>query len=331
MNQAESQIAAATASHAGEGERTVMSARRLTKCYGRGDARSDALIGVDLDVREGEIVGVLGPNGAGKTTLVSILEGVIEADSGTAMVLGEDVRDPDALTRIKPRLGISMQHGVLPPLLKVVELLEFKRALYPVSRDTDELLERLGLETKRGAQYRHLSGGQQQRVVLAMALVGDPELMFLDEPTSQLDPQARRIVWDMLMEQRQRRNAGILVTTHQMEEAERFCDRVLILDHGKVIASGTPRTLIAAHCPERFLEFATSPQQDLTFLPTAEVGEPRGDGLMAVRIRDASLDAVLSDLLRRHGSGELVLEELRVTSQTLEDVFIALTGRGIRA
>jgi ABC-2 type transport system ATP-binding protein len=303
--------------------------RGLYKGYGDGDRRVEALLGVDLEIHPGEIVGVLGPNGAGKTTMVSILEGVIGADSGEARVLGEDVGSRQGIARVKPRLGVTMQNSVLPPLLKIPELMRFKRTMHPRSRDPDELLEALGLDGKRDALYRTLSGGQQQRVVVAMALVGDPDVLFLDEPTSQLDPQARRAVWDLLADQRRRRDAAILVTTHQMEEAERLCDQVLVLDRGRVIARGRPRDLIAAHCPERNLEFAT------TRLPAdlggrATVAEPRADGLVPVRLQSDHVETSLTDLLARQARGELVVEDLRITSQTLEDVFIKLTGRGIR-
>jgi len=308
-----------------------VSARGLHKCYGRGAQEHHALLGVDIDIHRGEIVGVLGPNGAGKTTLVSILEGLVRADAGTATVLGEDPSRPDGVARIKPRLGVSMQNSVLPPLLKVVELLEFKQSMHTAPRKVSELLGSLGLESKRDTQYRHLSGGEQQRVVVAMALIGDPELLFLDEPTSQLDPQARRAVWDLLVEQRRRCDASILVTTHQMEEAERLCDRVLVLDHGSVIAEGPPRELIAAHCPERHLEFATAPRTDLSFLSGVERFEARSDGLVPVRVRQGRVESALTEVLARQGRGDLVAEDLHVTAQTLEDVFIKLTGRGIRA
>jgi ABC-2 type transport system ATP-binding protein len=309
----------------------VVSVRGLRKSYGKGAEANHALRGVDLTVRAGEIVGVLGPNGAGKTTTISIIEGLLTADAGTASVFGESVSDQRGMARVKPRLGVSMQNSVLPPLLTVKELLEFKASLYPSPLDPQRLIEVLGLTPKRGAQYRHLSGGQQQRVVLAMALVGDPELLFLDEPTSQLDPQGRRAVWDLLIEQRQRRNAAALVTTHQMEEAERLCDRVLIIDRGRIIAEGPPRTLVAEHCPGRTLEFYTAAGSDLDFLEGAEVGTPDASGLVFVKARPGALDSALAELLSRQSAGLLVVEDMRVAAQTLEDVFIKLTGRGIRS
>lgn len=316
------------------GEPAVLT-RGIYKGYGQGDQRTEALMGVDIEIHRGEIVGVLGPNGAGKTTLTSILEGVNHADSGEARVLGEDVGGKDGVALVKPHLGVTMQNGVLPPLLKVSELMAFKRAVHPRWRDPGELLHALGLDAKRDALYRSLSGGQQQRVIVAMALVGDPDVLFLDEPTSQLDPQARHAVWDLLADQRRRRDAAILVTTHQMEEAEQLCDQVLVLDYGRVIARGRPRDLIATHCPKRHLEFATTTGARLESLHAVEaggitVGEQRNDGLVPARVRSTRIDATLADVLARQSRGELVVEELRVTAQTLEDVFIQLTGRGIR-
>ncbi len=310
---------------------TVVSVQGLRKTYGKGPEANHAVRGIDLSVRAGEIVGVLGPNGAGKTTTISVIEGLLTADAGTVSVFGQPVADQRAMNRVKPRIGVSMQNSVLPPLLTVKELLEFKASLYPAPLDPQRLIEQLGLTAKNGAQYRHLSGGQQQRVVLAMALVGDPELLFLDEPTSQLDPQGRRAVWDLLLEQRQRREAAVLVTTHQMEEAERLCDRVLIIDRGRIIAEGAPRTLVAAHCPGRTLEFHTAAGSDVDFLADAEIGTPDAAGMVFVRARPDPLDAALGELLRRQAAGLLIVEDMRIAAQTLEDVFIKLTGRGIRS
>lgn len=309
----------------------VVSVRGLRKSYGTGPDANHAVRGIDLTVRAGEIVGVLGPNGAGKTTTISLIEGLLTADAGSISVFGDAVSGQRTTDRVKARLGVSMQNSVLPPLLTVKELLDFKASLYPAPLDPQALIERLGLAAKSGAQYRHLSGGQQQRVVLAMALVGDPDLLFLDEPTSQLDPQGRRAVWDMLLDQRDRRDAAALVTTHQMEEAERLCDRVLIIDRGRIIAEGAPRTLVAEHCPGRTLEFHTAAGSDLGFLEGPEVGSPDAAGLVFVRARPEAVDTALAELLRRQAAGLLIVEDMRIAAQTLEDVFIKLTGRGIRS
>lgn len=308
----------------------AVQAKRLRKSYNEGSDAVHALVGVDITIHQGEIVGVLGPNGAGKTTLISILEGLLKPDDGRVQVLGADVTTGKGLDQVKPRLGVTMQNSVLPPLLQVEELLRFKSAIYQHSLDADELLEALGLSAKRKAQYRHLSGGQQQRVVMAMALMGDPDLLFLDEPTSQLDPQARRAVWQLLADQRQRKNSAMLVTTHQMEEAERLCDRVLILDHGKVIAEGKPRDLVQRYCPERVVEFVSLDGAHVAGFEQVEISPVRADGRVNVKIRDAAVNDVLSELIRRQEQEQLPVDELRITTQTLEDVFLHLTGRGIR-
>ena len=321
--------AAAGVPHAGNKEVAVR-VDGLRKSYGTAKGRTDALLGIDFDINRGEIVGVLGPNGAGKTTMISILEGLVTADSGTATVLGADVRDAKAFKAIKQRIGVAMQNSILPPLLNAAELLQFLRTLYPQGRDPEQLIKVLGLDSKRAAQTRHLSGGQQQRVTVAMALVGDPELIFLDEPTSQLDPQARRTVWDLLLEQRDRRQAAVLVTTHQMEEAERLCDRVMILDHGKILAQGTPRQLIDTYCPERVVEFFTAQDSDLGFIDEDVRTSTVADGQLCVQIRPRHLNETLQAIMTRQGRGELVVDVLRIDGQTLEDVFLKLTGRGIR-
>jgi ABC-2 type transport system ATP-binding protein len=301
----------------------------LHKSFGKEEARTDALISVDLYIACGEIVGILGPNGAGKTTLVSIFEGLVPADAGTARIFGEDVGAKGALGRLKHRLGIAMQHSVLPPLLHPQELLEFTRILYPQSHEPDLLIERLGLETKRHTQIRHLSGGQRQRVAVALALVGNPELVFLDEPTSQLDPQARRAVWDLLLDQRQRRDAAILVTTHQMEEAERLCDRVVILDRGRILAAGSPNQLIERYCPERRVEFQTRPGTDPALVgEDAEIWES-ASGDLHIRLQPKQLDRTLIELMAKKEKRELAVDQLRIESQNLEDVFLKITGRGI--
>jgi len=304
--------------------------RGLRKSYGKNESRTDALLGINFEVRRGEIVGVLGPNGAGKTTMISILEGLIEADAGVVKVLGKDISNPNYLKSIKQRIGVSMQHSVLPPLLNASELLGFLHTLYDQSRDPQELIDALGLEAKRYTQTRHLSGGQQQRVTVALALIGDPELMFLDEPTSQLDPQARLAVWDLLLKQRDRRNASILVTTHQMEEAERLCDRVIILDNGKILADGTPRELIETYCPERIVEFSTEANSNLDFLDENMSVREISGGHIFVKIRPKNLNSVLSELMSRQENNQMVVKDLRIDGQTLEDVFLKITGKEIR-
>ena len=225
----------------------------LKKAYG--DIR--AVDGVSFEVRPGEIFGLLGPNGAGKTTTVEILEGLREPDSGEVRVLGLDVaKDADAL---KPRIGVSLQTAAMYPKLTVVELIDLFRSFYPKSRPTDELIEALGLGERKTAQSKELSGGQRQRLAVALALVNDPELVFLDEPTTGLDPAARRALWT-LVEDLRASGTSVLLTTHYMEEAEVLCDRLAIMDHGKVLELGTVEELVSKHFKDCLLYTSPSPR-----------------------------------------------------------------------
>ena len=221
---------------------------QLRKAYGD----VEALAGVTFEVRAGEIFGVLGPNGAGKTTLMEILEGLRVADSGTAAVLGVDV--PKQLHSIRDRIGIAMQKTALPPLLTVQETVRLYAVIYPHSQRPDDLIGSVGLEEKRRTLIRHLSGGQLQRLTVALALVGNPHILFLDEPTSELDPQGRRTLWDILLDPQKRTGRTVVLTTHQMEEAQHLCNRVAILDHGRILAMGSPSDLIDQYCPRMTLE-----------------------------------------------------------------------------
>jgi len=303
----------------------------LRKSYGEAESKTDALIGLDLSVNRGEIFGVLGPNGAGKTTLIEILEGLRSASAGSARVLGVNVEDDDAMKSLRYKLGVSMQHSVLPPDLTIVELLDFIMALYPDPKDPVELIEMLGLSEKKNSRFRSLSGGQQQRVAISLALVGNPELMFLDEPTSQLDPQARRVVWNILLDERSNKGTTIVVTTHQMEEAERLCDRVLILDHGKILALGTPKELVDEHCPKKSIEFIMSQMTDLDMLdiPNIDIRKVR-DNRIEVKLRPDNVDEALLKIIEAKKDNRLSFNGLRIKEQTLEDVFLKLTGRRIR-
>jgi ABC-2 type transport system ATP-binding protein len=218
----------------------VIRVRGLTKRYG--DVQ--AVAGIDFDVAAGEIFGLLGPNGAGKTTTVEILEGLRAPDGGEVSVLGVDVtRGADAL---KPRIGVSLQTAALYPKLTVTELIDLFRSFYPKSRPTGELIDALELGERRNARSADLSGGQRQRLAVALSLVNDPELVFLDEPTTGLDPAARRSLWDIV---RGLKASGrsVLLTTHYMEEAEILCDRLAIMDHGRILEMGTVEELVSKH------------------------------------------------------------------------------------
>ena len=299
----------------------------LRKSYGA----VTAVDGLDLTVATGECFGLLGPNGAGKTTTIEICEGLTEPDSGDVEVLGRTWdRDEGAL---RERLGIQLQETQLAEKLTVDETVRLFRSFYARGRDVNEVIDVVQLGEKRGARVGKLSGGQKQRLALACAIVGDPELLFLDEPTTGLDPQSRRQLWDLIIEIRAS-GRSIVLTTHYMDEAERLCDRVAIVDHGRVIALGSPRELIASLGAEHVVEF-TVPGAPAGVL-TAESLRAL-DGVRAVREHDGrwtlevmelarAVPALLGELSRR----ALALGEFATHSATLEDVFVHLTGRQLR-
>jgi ABC-2 type transport system ATP-binding protein len=286
-----------------------------------------AVDGIDFDVAGGEVFGLLGPNGAGKTTTVEILEGLRSPDRGQATVLGVDVtKSADAL---KPRIGVSLQTAALYPKLTVVELIDLFRSFYPRSRPTEELIAALELGERRNAQTRELSGGQRQRLAVALALVNDPELVFLDEPTTGLDPAARRALWDLVRELK----AGgrtILLTTHYMEEAEILCDRIAIMDHGKILEMGTVDQLISKRFHDRAVRFDRIDSLDepaLAALPAVtSVKHDNGEVLLYTRDVAATIGALL-ELTEANG---VEPQNLGVRRATLEDVFLDLTGRALR-
>ena len=288
-----------------------------------------AVAGIALDVQRGECFGLLGPNGAGKTTTIEICEGLTEPDAGDVEVLG--LRWGSDASVLRQRLGIQLQETQLSDQLTVLETLRLFRSFYrqgPAPADTMALVN---LQEKRDARVGALSGGQKQRLALACAIVGDPDLLFLDEPTTGLDPQARRQLWDLIQEFKQ---AGrtILLTTHYMEEAEQLCDVVAIMDHGMVITRGTPRELIASIGVEHVVELSTggarAPDvQALRALPGVRDVQQADGG---VRVQAAELHRAVPALLAEIARQELPLTELRTRSATLEDVFMALTGRHLR-
>ena len=226
----------------------VIRVRGLVKRYGD----LVAVDGIDFEVARGEIFGLLGPNGAGKTTTVEILEGLRTPDAGETTVLGLDVAK-DA-TALKPRIGVSLQTAALYPKLTVIELIDLFRSFYKTSRPTAELIDALELGERKHARTSELSGGQRQRLAVALALVNDPELVFLDEPTTGLDPAARRALWDLVLDLK-RKGRTVLLTTHYMEEAELLCDRLAIMDHGHILEMGTVQELVSKRFQERAVQF----------------------------------------------------------------------------
>jgi ABC-2 type transport system ATP-binding protein len=304
-------------------ERPAVRCRGLAKRYGP----VVALAGVDLEVRTGECFGMLGPNGAGTTTAVEILEGLTLADAGEVEVLGERWRGDGRALRA--RLGVQLQETKFPERLTVLEVITLFRSFYPMGMAPVEATALVGLAEKAGAQVRTLSGGQKQRLSLACALIGAPELVFLDEPTTGLDPQSRRQTWD-IVEGLKKRGCTVVLTTHYMEEATRLCDRVAILDHGKVMALDTPRALIASLGAEHVVEFAANAPlavDVLRSLPTVEgVSEQGGTWRLTVREVHRAVPALLAALADRG----LAPTYLTTHHATLEDVFMALTGRRLR-
>ena len=290
-----------------------------------------AVDGLDLTVAAGECFGLLGPNGAGKTTTIEICEGLTPPDEGVVEVLGQRWdRDERAL---RERLGIQLQETKLAEKLTVEETVRLFRSFYARGRDVDDVIGVVQLDEKRDARVGKLSGGQKQRLALACALVGDPELLFLDEPTTGLDPQSRRQLWDLITELKAS-GRSIVLTTHYMDEAERLCDRVAIVDHGRVIALGTPRGLIAGLGAEHVVEFTVTGGADGA-LDAAAL--ERLDGVRRARVHEGrwSLEAVelaraVPAVLRALAERDLPLEELVTHSATLEDVFVSLTGRQLR-
>jgi ABC-2 type transport system ATP-binding protein len=301
----------------------VIRVRGLVKRYG--DVL--AVDGIDFEVRAGEVFGLLGPNGAGKTTTVEILEGLRAPDGGEAQVLGVDVAT--GADSLKPRIGISLQTAALYPKLTVVEVIDLFRSFYTSSRPTDELIDMLELGERRDARTRDLSGGQRQRLAVALALVNDPELVFLDEPTTGLDPAARRSLWD-LIKGLKARGRSVLLTTHYMEEAEILCDRLAIMDHGRILEMGTVDALISKRFQERAVRFdLIDGIADDVFAGLPAVSSVKHDG-DAVLLYTADVAGTVGAVLALAESRGLEPQNLAIRRATLEDVFLDLTGRALR-
>ncbi len=302
----------------------------LRKDYPGRDGVVHAVDGLDLEVPTGECFGLLGPNGAGKTTTIEILEGLNRPTSGDVEVLGR--RWDERPTEIRERIGVTLQETRFPDKSTVRELVALFRGFFRDGLEPDEVLARVSLEGKAEAFVETLSGGQQQRLAVAVALVGDPELLFLDEPTTGLDPQSRRQLWDVIGDLKARGRTTVL-TTHYMDEAERLCDRVAIVDAGKIIALGSPADLIARLGGEHVVEFAVAPGSGpieaghLAGLATVIGSRPEGDGYaLNVGAPHRAIPALL-DYLEAEGRP---LARLTTRQVGLEDVFVALTGRRLR-
>jgi ABC-2 type transport system ATP-binding protein len=286
-----------------------------------------AVNGLDIDVFSGECFGLLGPNGAGKTTTIEICEGLTTPDAGTVEVLG--MRWSSDAAELRQRLGIQLQETQLSDKLTVLETLQLFRSFFREGPTPAEAIALVQLEEKQRARVLTLSGGQKQRLALACALVGNPDLLFLDEPTTGLDPQARRQLWD-LIDRFKKDGRTILLTTHYMDEAQQLCERVAIVDHGKVIALGTPRELIASIGVEHVVECTVAGRVDIAPLMAAPgIRDARMENDTVV-MQVTELHRAIPALLEVLGQQRVPLTELRTHSATLEDVFVALTGRHLR-
>jgi ABC-2 type transport system ATP-binding protein len=303
--------------------------RQLVKRY-EGKPPVEAVRGLDLVVHEGECFGLLGPNGAGKTTTLEIMEGLLDATSGEVEILGLKWRSH--AQQIQEKIGISLQETRLADKLTVLETVTMFRSFYRTGIAPEEAIARVSLEEKAKAWIVKLSGGQKQRLAVACALVGDPQLLFLDEPTTGLDPQSRRQLWDVIGAYKAT-GRTVMLTTHYMDEAQRLCDRVAIVDHGKVIALGTPAALIRQLGGENIVDFHLAegmpPADEVELGQLASVQTARRDGeaySLAVDQPHLALPALLNHLQSRG----LVLANLTTRHATLEDVFVSLTGRHLR-
>lgn len=300
----------------------VIKARGLFKQY----CGVTAVDAISFEVHEGEIFGMVGPNGAGKTTAIECIEGLRKPDRGSIRVLGLDPQQDGY--ELRERIGIQFQSAALPPRIKVGEALDLFASFYRKSVEWRQLLEQVGLESKVGALVENLSGGQRQRVFIAMALLNNPELVFLDELTTGLDPQSRRAVWD-LIEDIRKRGRTVFLTTHFMEEAERLCDRVAIVDHGKIVALDAPGSLIASLRAENRVVFnVVEPfdEESLRRIPSVSRVERIGERVIVYGQRDGLVSGVVNSL----DSGATRFNDLRTEQPTLEDVFLALTGKKMR-
>jgi ABC-2 type transport system ATP-binding protein len=302
----------------------VIAVRGLRKRYGG----LEAVCGIDFEVRSGEVFGLLGPNGAGKTTTVEILEGLRPRTAGEVRVLG---LDPAKESRaIKDRIGVSLQHTNLPEKMTVGEAIELFAAFYSRNGDTTHLLKRLQIWEKRNASYSTLSGGQKQRLALALAMVNEPLLVFLDEPTTGLDPQVRLEIHGLIQEMKDARRT-ILLTTHYIEEAEKLCDRVAIIDEGRIIAMGTPREIQARTLGHSMIEIHTLAAMPDPLPQFAEAGKIHlGEDGRFMTIQSQRPARTLVDVVKWLDQTGIEIEDIHLKRPTLEDVFIELTGKRLR-
>jgi ABC-2 type transport system ATP-binding protein len=303
--------------------RQVIQVSGVRKTYGRTVAVDE----VSFEVNDGEIFGLIGPNGAGKTTTMECIEGLRTPDRGTISVLGLDPFRQ--VYKLQDRIGVQLQQAQLQKRIKVWEAVDLWASLYKKkAKDAEHLLEQLGLSDKRDAWFMNLSGGQKQRLFIALALINDPEVVFLDELTTGLDPQSRRAIWDLVRGIRER-GKTVFLTTHLMEEAERLCDRVAIIEHGRIIDIDSPERLVARHCPERIVVLATDDpfaEDRFRAIPGIEA-VIRADLRFNIRGRG---DDLVTEVIHCLSENRIRVTDFRTILPNLEDVFLKLTGHSIR-
>ena len=303
-------------------EETVIEVKNLKKVYGEIKAVDD----VSFELRKGEIFGLIGPNGAGKTTTMECVEGIRKPNSGTVTVLGIDPHRN--MSSLRNRIGIQLQQSELQKRIKVREAVDLFASLYRNTINIELLLDQLGLQGKMNDRFMNLSGGQKQRLFIALALINDPELVFLDELTTGLDPQARRKIWDLIKEMK-KNGKTVFLTTHLMEEAERLCDRVAIIDHGKIVAIDSPDTLVKTHCPQKRVRFISDDPfeikeiQELSVVDSVTID----NGAVVIQGTGRKFESEITGFLYTHSIG---FTDFSTQSLNLEDVFLKLTGHTVR-
>ncbi|WP_414440156.1 ABC transporter ATP-binding protein [Burkholderia sp. 22PA0106] len=292
-----------------------------------------ALKNVSLNARAGEIIGIVGPNGAGKTTLMECSQGLVSYETGSITLFDEDVRHGLSQSA-RQRIGVAPQFFALPALLTVHEILSMYGALYRNAGPIEFAIERVGLRQQGNTRFGRLSGGQKRRLALSIALIGNPDLLFLDEPTGDLDPQSRRYIWDIIRDGEARHRRAVLIATHQMDEVEALCTRVVVIDEGRLLEDGPPQTLIARHCPEHHIRFefdADARSVVGEWLPGVELLDTaQAPARLQARLVASDLDAVLHRILRLKEQKAAGIQDLQVAKSSLEDVFIRLTGKTLR-
>lgn len=297
----------------------------LSQNYGQ----INVLENIYFSLSPGEIVGLVGPNGAGKTTLMESILGLLPFSVGNISLLDRDLYH-GLSTEIKQRIGVAPQFFTLPPSLTVVEIVEMYQVLYFKARPVQQLIEQVGLVDQSKVRFGRLSGGQKRRLALALALIGEPDIIFLDEPTGDLDPQSRRFIWDIILEHERQARRAVLIATHQMEEVEALCSRVIILDQGRIIENDRPQALIAKYCPDHCISFVT-PKHMCDYLqavvPEVQLVEIEGGACSySARLLTKDVSFHLLRLAAAEKDHRGIIDQLQVAKSTLEDVFILLTG-----